>query len=373
MLRKKNQPSVAVQDSILSDRLSFLDAIVDTCQHSGRYTLIAESGDQTYTVMIDRGGPFNVDGAGLAGSAALVEAAALHHGRYSVIEGWPVDQPVYQLGLAAVLQGLKLGTRPEAVKLPPARGVDAIRNAAWQTAATATPVGDGKEPDPIGRRATNGAKPRPLGKSARNKGGRNPLVQSAVPWLVAEAPAPIETPTPFEAAALHQPPPAATTPPVEAAAPIGTPVEEPEPTPAPAMDLAVATDVEDTAAVGDAAEPDDTVKYLREVARATKVDAEDEARAAPQHQGWIKRRVLQFLLWTVEVEDEPDQHTLGQVLILVGRSLGSAFAIIVSPITRPFINRLHQTREDWRRSGEVTSRQGARRTKPTTKASKLRR
>ena len=370
MLRKKNKPSVAVQDTILSDRLSFLDVIVDTCQHSGRYTLIAESGDQTYTVMIDRGGPFNVDGAGLAGSAALVEAAALHHGRYSVIEGWPVDQPVYQLGLAAVLQGLKLGTRPEAVQLPPARGVDAIRDAAWQTATTAAPAGDGKEPDPFARPATNGGAPDPFGKSARNGGGPRPLVQPAVPWLVAQAPAPIETPTPFEAAALHQPPPAAITRPVEAAAPIGTLVEEPEPAPAPA----VTSDVEDTAAVGDTAEREDTVAYLREVARAAKVDPEDVAPAAPKHQGWIKRRVLQFLLWTVEVEDGPDHYTLGQVLILVGRSLGSALAIIVSPITRPFINRWHQVRQDWRRSGEVASRQKAKRPKPTTKPrGKLRR
>lgn len=406
MLRKKNKPPPAVQDTILSDQLSFLDVIVETCQHSGRYTLIAESGDQTYTVMIDRGGPFNVDGGDSTGSAALVKAASLRHGTYSVIQGWPVDQPVYQLGLAAVLQGLVLGTTPEAVQLPPARGADAIRNAAWQMAATATPASDGKEPDPFARTATNGAEPAPFQKSARNGGGLHPFVQPTGPWLVAEAPAPIETPTTFEAAALHQPPPAAITPPVEAAAPIGPLVEEPEPTSAPATDLAVAeaaeapveaieapvetieappaaipesaeiavtTNVEDTAAVDDTAEPKDSTTFLREVARAAKVDPEDEAPAAPKHQGWIERRVLQFLLWTVEVEDEPDHYTLGQVLTLVGRSLGSAFAIMVSPITRLFINRLHQTREDWRRSGEVASRRKARETKPTTKPGKLRR
>ena len=81
--------------------------------------------------------------------------------------------------------------------------------------------------------------------------------------------------------------------------------------------------------------------------------------------GRPKRRVMKFLLWTVEVEDEPDHYTLGQVLRLVGRSLGSGFALIFRPLTRPFTSRWRQARNDWRQSGEVMSRQKARKTKPS--------
>jgi hypothetical protein len=469
MLRKKNKTPVAVQQTILSDQLSLLDVIVETCQDRGCHTVIAES-DQTFTVMIDRGGPFSVDGGGLTGSEALVKAASLRHGTYTVIDGWPVDQPVYHLGLAEVLQGLILETRPEAVQLPPARGVDAIHKAAWETAATTTPAGDGKEPDPLTRTATNGPEPDPIGKSARKGGGLPPFERRAS--------------LDRRGRALHQPPPAAITPPVEAPRPRGILVEEPEPTPASAVDLAVAeaaeapveaveapmetigeapaaipefaaiavtTDVEDTAkpaprpstkppaaasviaepsvakasstakigtpielspkptvaatvpappkpkksttavaptappkpknaaasapptagpkpkkgarqtrplaagsttqvaqrpaAVGDNTEFKDTATYLREVARAAKIGPEDEAPAARKHRGWIKRRVLQFLLWTVEVEGEPDDYTLGQVLILVGRSLGSAFAPVVAPVSGAVRGREYRDRE----------------------------
>jgi hypothetical protein len=395
MLRKKKKAPEAVPDTKLSDRLSFLDVIVEACQRTGRYTLIAESGDETYTVMIDRGGPFNVDGGGSSGGPALIKAASLRRGTYSVIEGWPVDRPVYQLGLDTALQGLMLGTKPQERELPPARGVDAIRNADWQKAANGAPAGNGKEPDPFARPAV-GAPPDLFGKSARNGGGLQPFVQPAGPWLVAGAPAPAEAATPFQAAAPDPPSPAASMQAVEASAQIGTMVEEPEAPAqiaeapaealegrveaiddpreaieappaavAPSPEIAVSTQVAEAAAVGDTSEPADTISYLRQVAEAAKVDPEDEGPASTKQPGRLKRRVMQFLLWTVEVEDEPDHYSLGQVLRLVGRSLGSGFALIFRPFTRPFTSRWHQARRDWRQSGEVISRQKARKTKPS--------
>jgi hypothetical protein len=158
--------------------------------------------------------------------------------------------------------------------------------------------------------------------------------------------------------------------------------DESKPTPAPApatghlvtpaAEAPVEPAVEGPAAI--AADPDDTISYLRAVARAAKVDPKGEKpHAGPQQVGGIRRRVMQFLLWTVEVEGEPEHYTLGQVLKLVGRSLGSGFALIVSPITRPFVHRFHRTREDWRISGEVVQRQKARKSKATAKPSKVRR
>src|SRR5258708_12781355 len=117
MLRKKKKAPVAVQDTVLSDRLSFLDVIVDTCKSSGRYTLVADAGDATYTVMIDRGGPFNADGGGLSGSEVLVRAASLPRGTYTKLERWPVDQPTHQLRLAAPPPAPRL--RPTPHPTPP--------------------------------------------------------------------------------------------------------------------------------------------------------------------------------------------------------------------------------------------------------------
>ena len=409
MLRKKKKAPEAVPETILSDRLSFLDVIVEACQRTGRYTLIAESGDETYTVMIDRGGPFNVDGGGSVGGPALIKAASLRRGTYSVIEGWPVDRPVYQLGLDTALQGLMLGTKPQERELPPARGVDAIRNADWQKPTNGAPAGNGKEPDPFAGKPAIGAPPDPFGKSARNGGGLQPFVQPAGPWLVAGAPAPAGAATPVKAAP-DPPSPAAGMQPVEAAAPVATMVEEPEVTVAQPQDLALAeaaeapaqnaavpaealrapmeaiedpratieappavvapspeitTRAQEAAAVHDMAEPADTISYLRQVARAAEVDHEDKAPSSMKQPGRLKRRVMKFLLWTVEVEDEPDHYTLGQVLRLVGRSLGSGFALIFRPLTRPFTSRWRQARNDWRQSGEVMSRQKARKTKPS--------
>src|SRR5258708_32982167 len=227
MLRKTKNAPVAVQDTVLSDRLSFLDVIVDACKSSGRYTLVADAGDATYTVMIDRGGPFNADGGGLSGSEVLVRAASLRRGTYTKLEGWPVDQPTYQLGLADALHGLVMGTKPEPTPLPMARGVNALRNAAFETAGK--PPSNGDAPDPFAHAGTNGDRPpdpfaqsttapfaptsgepfapsatdpfapsatKPFAPSATNDSGLHQTPQQAGPWPMSETPTPIPKPLP---------------------------------------------------------------------------------------------------------------------------------------------------------------------------------
>jgi hypothetical protein len=133
MLRRKSTSDAAPKAQVrpLSAHLTSLDVIRDCCARGGRFTLFAESPDgSTYTVLIDRGGPFNVSGGGLSGSEALVAAARLTSGTYTITEGWPVEQPLYQIGLDATLRMLSRDTMPAVVgDLPAPRGVDTLRNA----------------------------------------------------------------------------------------------------------------------------------------------------------------------------------------------------------------------------------------------------
>ena len=143
MLRHKSgsaESTTKPQARQLSQHLTFLDVIRDCCARGGRFTLTADSGDgRAYTVLVDRGGPFNVSGDGIAGSEALVAASRLNSGTYVIAEGWPVAQPLYQIGLDATLQMLARETMPTVVgTLPAPRGVDTLRNS---NAATAPPVG----------------------------------------------------------------------------------------------------------------------------------------------------------------------------------------------------------------------------------------
>ncbi|HEY8740274.1 MAG TPA: hypothetical protein VIN56_06755, partial [Candidatus Dormibacteraeota bacterium] len=129
--RKQNPVKVTSQVRELGSRQSFLDVLRDACAHDGRYTLTAESDGQMFTVLVDRGGPFNAIGGGTAGSPALVAAAQLRTGRCTVSIGWPVDQPLYQPGLDRTLRALVDGA-VEPSTLPQHRGVDSLRNAEWR-------------------------------------------------------------------------------------------------------------------------------------------------------------------------------------------------------------------------------------------------
>jgi hypothetical protein len=260
MLRKKNKPPVAVQRTILSDQLSLLDVIVETCQDEGFHTVVAKSAEQTFTVMIDRGGPVNVGGGGLTGGEALVKAASLREGTYSVVAGWPVDQPVYQLGLAATFQDLVLGRSPQAVQLPPAKDVPAIPDADSRK-PPATSTGDGREADPLATAAIHGPDPVhapnpllepgpvygpdpvPFVKPAGNEDEPQPFVRPAGPWMVVERRRVGRRRSDRRGQPSYRPSPAAITPSIEAAQSIGTPADESEPVPAPAMDRATAESV----------------------------------------------------------------------------------------------------------------------------------
>jgi hypothetical protein len=138
--RKQNVAKVTSQVRELGPSASFLDILRDACAHNGRYTLTAESGGQMFTVLVDRGGPFNAIGGGTSGSPALVAAAQLRSGRCTVSLGWPVDQPLYQPGLDLTLRALVEGV-VEPNTLPRHRGVDSLRNQEWREGApAATPM-----------------------------------------------------------------------------------------------------------------------------------------------------------------------------------------------------------------------------------------
>jgi hypothetical protein len=143
---------------------------------------------------------------------------------------------------------------------------------------------------------------------------------------------------------------------------------------APEPAVAVTASAREAVASTQAVEPVDTISYLREAARTS--ESVDPTAAPPDPRkpaGPVKRRILQFILWTVEVDGDPGQYTLRQALALLARSLGAGLALMVSPVTRPFTRRWHQVRDDWRRSGEVTARQKAQKPKTATKPSRAKR
>ena len=140
-IRKNRPASVTIRSEVceLGDRLSFLDVLAQACARNARYTLTVESGGASYTILVDRGGPFNASGGGTTGSPSLVHAAQLRSGRCSLTQGWPIDQPMYQPGLDMTLKALLNGA-VEPASLPRHRGVDSLRNAEFRDAHFSTAV-----------------------------------------------------------------------------------------------------------------------------------------------------------------------------------------------------------------------------------------
>ena len=126
---KKKSDKTAPETRLLSPDLTFLDVVRDACTRGGRFTLTADSDGATFVVLVDSGGPFNASGSGVTGSEALVAASRLTSGTYSVVDGWPVAQPLYQIGLDATLKILSQDIPETVGDLPAHRGVDALRNA----------------------------------------------------------------------------------------------------------------------------------------------------------------------------------------------------------------------------------------------------
>ena len=152
MKSRKNRPTnLTVRSEVceLGNRLSFLDVLSQACGRNARYTLTVDGPGVSYTVLVDRGGPFNATGGGTTGSPALVHAAQLRSGRCSLTPGWPMEQPMYQPGLDMTLKALVNGA-VEPTVLPPHRGVDSLRNAEFhdsQVAASSSPDTFVRPPD----------------------------------------------------------------------------------------------------------------------------------------------------------------------------------------------------------------------------------
>jgi hypothetical protein len=355
MLGKKKKVT-ANPISSLGPNLSFLDVVQDACNKGGRYTLTAEADGLTYVVMVDRGGPFNVSGAGLTGSAALAMAATLRNGTYVVDEGWPVDQPLYQLGLDSTLKNLLLGSaRTEVPDLPPARGVDAIRNAAWSPgldrSATAALVSPPAPPAAV--------LPLDLPVMAASVGFTPTAAPAAPPAL---SPTPIPTRAPQPTAAPRVAPPTAASPAPVATTPVSTtpvsttPVST-TPVAAASVPTSISVSTDPSANAGAGQEMGFGESMELDAAMPGEVGASEK-------QGQLRHLVTQALLWTLQIE-EPSRYTLQQSWILVLRALRSAFAVLIDPIERELVRRWSRTKEDWRKSGESVAKQNAhKKTKP---------
>ncbi|MDQ6748656.1 MAG: hypothetical protein M3010_11210 [Candidatus Dormibacteraeota bacterium] len=125
--RKESPATVTSRVYQLGAQATFLDVLREACADSGRYTMTAESEGRVFTILVDRGGPFNATGGGTAGSPALVAVAQLRSGHCTVSVGWPVDQPLYQPGLDLTMRALVEGT-VEPSQLPRHRGVESRRS-----------------------------------------------------------------------------------------------------------------------------------------------------------------------------------------------------------------------------------------------------
>ena len=356
MLGKKKKVTASPTTS-LGPNLSFLDVVEDACHRGGRYTLTAESNGLTYVVMVDRGGPFNVSGAGLTGSPALAMAAALRQGTYVVDEGWPVDQPVYQLGLDATLKNLLLGSaRTEVPDLPPARGADAIRNAAWSPGPDGSAIAAVTSPPVLSAAVL----PLDLPVMAAPAGITPTAAPSAPP---APSPAPIPTRTAQPTAAPRADPPAAVSPAPAAAEEVAVaPVASTTPAPAAAP---VATSVAPSISAGPDQAANPGAGQEMGFGENMELDAAMPGEVgASEKQGQLRHLITQALLWTVQIE-EPSRYTLHQSWILVLRALRSAFSVLIDPVERELVRRWSRTKEDWRKSGESVAKQNAhKKTKP---------
>ena len=255
-----------------------------------------------------------------------------------------MDQPLYQLGLDTTLKNLLLGSaRSEAPELPPARGVDSIRNAAWASTTTMAPA---QAPAAIKMSPTLTPAAPPFAPAVP-PAPRAVATAPAIP--IAAAPTPVAPTAPPQAAATTAPLPQA---PVVAAAVAPEPVAKSEP-----------------ASIGISMDHTDVPRAGRDMGFGDEIEldaASPRELGASEKQGALKHLLTQAVLWTVQIE-EPGRYTLGQAWVLLLRSLRSAFAVFIDPIEREIGQRWGQAREDWRTSGETVAKQKTRkRVKPVS-------
>lgn len=296
MMKLRKPKTVKIQSQVrqLSNQLSFLDVLRDACGHNGRYTLNVEANGQVYTVLVDRGGPFNAIGGGTAGSPALVAAAQLRSGRCTITIGWPVDQPLYQPGLDLTLRTLVEGAfAPSA--LPRHRGVDSLRNSEWREIETETHVGH------------------------------------AWPWS-------------------SQPPVAEVASVTPEATPVAPAAPQPETAQAPPTPLQTPFPTRPWVRAGG----NDEAVISAQPALATDqgLPATDRAGAAVAN---AKHFATQALLWLCEVE-EPGNYTLPQAAALARHNLVDSIAHGLHPLRRDMSSKIGQVKQDWAKSAEVAAR-----------------
>jgi hypothetical protein len=320
MIKQRTPKSLKIQSQVrqLTNKLSFLDVLQDACAHNGRYTLTVEATGQVYTVLVDRGGPFNAIGGGTAGSPALVAAAQLRSGRCTITIGWPVDQPLYQPGLDLTMRALMEGAVAPS-SLPRARGVDSLRNAEWRESEAMTPVNE-----------------------TWQRPAQPPIAAVTPPGPPAAPPA---APAPFRATA--QPEPAAAqleTIPVQ---PLAVPSAFPtRPWVHPGQNGDVVIGAQPASAPHRVLPATDGV-----------LPANDRVGAAVAN---AKHFATQTLLWLCEVE-EPENYTLPQAAALARHNLVDGIAQGLHPFRHEMNSKIDRVKQDWARSAEVASRNSRKR------------
>ena len=322
--RKKANATIATQVRELSNQLSFLDVLRQTCaRDGGRYTLTVEAEGAAYTVLVDRGGPFNAIGGGSAGSRALVSASQLRSGRCTITSGWPVDQPLYQPGLDITLKALVDGA-VEPRNLPRHRGVDSLRNAEWREAQVVTPAPETTWPSGI------------VAGPVRTAPESTPLPPQVTPAA----------------------PPAPTT----ASAPVPAPAASPAPAPTP-----VPPKPEQKMAwkpVGSAS------AWLPENDLPINMPALEKPAVGKVHaegQGAAKHLATQALLWLVECED-PSQYTFEKAAAMARKSFVEGVAQMVHPFRSDLDKRISKIKDEWEKSGEVAAKATRKQRKRSTPA-----
>ena len=317
----------------------FLLAIRDACLKGERYTLTAESGSDRWVVLVDRGGPANVTGGGTTGSPALRTAAALTEGTYRVATGWPVAQPLYQIGLEDTLVEL-LGGQSAARQLPRPRGVDTMRDGgaaevpAFHDALTMPPL----PPLPassLGPLGVSAPTPSPALTAPPTPVG--PTLPTPAPTAMAPTPTPAFTApivdAPIVAAAI-------TAPPVAAAAVAPPPASAPPPTP-----QVMSAERELLASLAPA------------MSAAGPSPMRTGEPGTSQKQGPFKHLLTQALLWIVNV-DEPDRYVLAQAWLMAREATAAGTRELWLDFTSLFQRqvgmRVRGIKTDWDKSGEVT-------------------
>ncbi|MHB8507215.1 MAG: hypothetical protein ACYDGR_01020 [Candidatus Dormibacteria bacterium] len=310
----------------LSSQLTFLDVVQDACARGERFTITLSGKSQAFTILVDRGGPFNALGGGLTGSPALVAAAEILEGTCTVQPGWPNDQPLYQLGLDVTLKELLTGIRTAAPEFPRARGVDAIRNDeihAMQAArfGTATPV----QAPPSSIAMPVVPHPAQAIPAMPAMAAMPVAVMAAPPPRVGFAPA-----TVFEPGTLPQPP----------SDPGPVSYYQPQPLSAPAR-------------VSSPAEPELLQSLF------SPAPMRSAAEAPRQHQGPVSVLATRALLWLVHVE-AADRYTLPQaremVLGAVREGVRGGLDQLRARFHRGVVSRVEGVRGDWAKAGHEAAK-----------------